>query len=227
MVSAAVLTTWNVYYASVVIQRLLSLNHAQFVLRADTIHGFSSEQANAKTVDLQRKLGVLSLLQSSFGRAKVRELGAKKRAGGDYSDEELLDACARMVQHQWRNRQARRQFLTAKVVEKMKSGVSGRKASLITFEKRFKEMLERHEKESSPTATTEVDVSTFYTAQSCPVSRRSLLVQTCQKRNDATQPMRSIDVDSAVATRKRQAPAAPGPSVTLAQQLPQLAPWQQ
>jgi superfamily II DNA helicase RecQ len=174
MVSAAVLTTWNVYYTSVVIQRLLSLNHAQFMLLADT--KLSPEQANVKAVDLQRKLGVLSLLQSSFGRAKVRELGAKKSAGGDYSDEELLDACARMVQHQWRSRQAHRQFQAAEVVEKMKSGVSGRKASLITFEKRFKEMLERHEKESSPADTTEVDVTTFYTAQSCPVSQRSLNV---------------------------------------------------
>jgi hypothetical protein len=60
------------------IQRLLSLNHAQFMLLADT--KLSPEQANVKAVDLQRKLGVLSLLQSSFGRAKVRELGAKKSA---------------------------------------------------------------------------------------------------------------------------------------------------
>jgi hypothetical protein len=130
-----------------------------------------------------------------------------------------------MVQHQWRNRQAHRQFQAAEVVEKMKSGVSGRKASLITFEKRFKEMLERHEKESSPADTTEVDVTTFYTAQSCPVSQRSLNVTSAvasfQKR------IRTIDVDSVIATRKHQAPAAPGPSVTLAQQLPQLASWQQ
>jgi hypothetical protein len=151
--SAAVLTTWNVYYASVIIQRLLTLNHAQFALLADTKPSPEQATTTITTKTAATQLGVLSMLQSSFDRAKVRELGSKKRASGDYSDEELLHACVRMVQHRWRTRQTRRQFQAAKVAEEMKSGGPERKASLITFEKRFQEMLERHEKEWSPVAT--------------------------------------------------------------------------
>jgi hypothetical protein len=163
VLSGVTMIAWNVYYADVVIQRLLSLNNAQLTLLARSVTSKSNtNQPHEFLSELQTKWlssSVRTIFQNSPGRANIRRLLTDKKASaGNVSDTEIREASAVVVQQLWRSYKANQQLTiqidSQQAIVKAKAKASpekdhprGRALSLITFEKRFKEMLASYQLE--------------------------------------------------------------------------------